>query len=136
MRTLLQICSWKSIYAGWMARWLAGCTSLWPAPPGQPALNPWPLPVPPLNPWPLPVPPLPLLACRAKAARVERAAGHDEKRRKMMADLERREQGWAAARTQASGSAELECLVACRSHSPHADRRSQQQRWWHSHPIT
>ena len=33
---------------------------------------------------------------------MERAAGHDEKRHKMMADLERREQGWAAARTQAS----------------------------------
>lgn len=32
--------------------------------------------------------------------RSERQKGHDEKRRRMMADLERREKGWEAARTQ------------------------------------
>lgn len=37
---------------------------------------------------------------RAKALRAERTAGHDEKRRRMMADLERREKGWETARTQ------------------------------------
>lgn len=41
---------------------------------------------------------------RAKAARQERQAGHDEKRRKMMADLERKEKGWEAARTQVGGN--------------------------------
>jgi peptidoglycan hydrolase CwlO-like protein len=32
--------------------------------------------------------------------RTERQRGHDEKRRRMMEDLERREKGWEAARTQ------------------------------------
>lgn len=56
------------------------------------------------RPHPLPcllIIPVPLpLVLRAKSMRAERQAGHDDKRRRMMADLERREQGWQAARTQ------------------------------------
>lgn len=51
---------------------------------------------------------------RAKAVRAERTAGHDEKRRRMMADLERREKGWEAARTQVGCPLCLSCMPVAR----------------------